>query len=207
MGKVAPDFDVAIVGLGPVGHIVAALLGQAGHSVGIFDRQPSLYPLPRIGHLDHEAMRIVQAVGDADAFEAAAYACKSYDWLNAAGQVLIHFDRSGQEATGWHSQHLFYRPDLDAVLRDTLARLPNVAVHRGREAVALQAADESVSIRFADATGSGTRGISVRYVRCGRREQTRERPVGDGLERPRLRSRLVGCRLFDAGRVGLLKCG
>ena len=116
--------------MGPVGHVVAALLGQAGHSVGIFDRQSSLYPLPRIGHLDHEVMRIVQAVGDADAFEAAAYACKSYDWLNAAGQVLIHFDRSGQEATGWHSQHLFYRPDLDAVLRDTLARLPNVVMHR-----------------------------------------------------------------------------
>ncbi len=164
MGKVAPDFDVAIVGMGPVGHVVAALLGQAGHSIGIFDRQASLYPLPRIGHLDHEVMRIVQAVGDADAFEAAAYACESYDWVNAAGQVLIHFDWSEQEATGWHSHYLFYQPDLDAILSDALARLPNVMVNRGWEAVALHAADESASIRFADAAGNGKRGISARYV-------------------------------------------
>ena len=160
----APDFDVAVVGMGPVGHVMAALLGQAGHSVGIFDRQPSLYPLPRIGHLDHEVMRIVQAVGDADAFETAAFACKTYDWLNAAGQVLIHFDWSEQEATGWHSHYLFYQPDLDAILSDALACLPNVMVNRGWEAVALHAADESVSIRFADAAGNGTRGISARYV-------------------------------------------
>ena len=164
MGKVVPDFDVAVVGLGPVGHVVAALLGQAGHSVGIFDRQPSLYPLPRIGHLDHEVMRIVQAVGDADAFEAAAFACKAYDWLNAAGQVLIHFDWSEQEVTGWHSHYLFYQPDLDAILSQALVRLPNVVVSRGWGAVALDASDACVSIRFAEAVGIGNRQITARYL-------------------------------------------
>src|SRR5271167_4656676 len=32
------DFDVAIVGYGPVGQALAALLGRAGHRVGVFER-------------------------------------------------------------------------------------------------------------------------------------------------------------------------
>jgi 2-polyprenyl-6-methoxyphenol hydroxylase-like FAD-dependent oxidoreductase len=41
------DYDVAIVGYGPVGQALAALLGQHGWRVGVFERWPTLYPLPR----------------------------------------------------------------------------------------------------------------------------------------------------------------
>ena len=133
------DFDVAVLGYGPVGHVMAALLGQAGWRVGVFERQLGLYPLPRIGHLDHEVMRIVQAVGVASEFERDACVCKTYDWVNAAGQVLIHFDWSKPEITGWSPHYLFYQPDLDKLLAASVEKHPNVQVFRGWECKSITA--------------------------------------------------------------------
>ena len=41
------EFDVAIVGYGPVGQAPAALLGRAGHRVVAFERFQEIYRLPR----------------------------------------------------------------------------------------------------------------------------------------------------------------
>ncbi len=51
-------FDVIIVGYGPVGQMMAILLGQKGYHVGVFERWPNLYPRPRAVHYDDEIARI-----------------------------------------------------------------------------------------------------------------------------------------------------
>ena len=56
-------YDVAIVGYGSVGQTLAILLGQRGWKVGVFEKQPVPYPLPRAVHFDHEVARILQAAG------------------------------------------------------------------------------------------------------------------------------------------------
>jgi 3-(3-hydroxy-phenyl)propionate hydroxylase len=52
--------DVAIVGCGPAGVVLAALLGQAGLRVHICDRLPGVYEIPRAISLDHEILRVFQ---------------------------------------------------------------------------------------------------------------------------------------------------
>ena len=56
-------YDVAIVGYGSVCQTLAILLGQRGWKVGVFEKQPVPYPLPRAVHFDHEVARILQAAG------------------------------------------------------------------------------------------------------------------------------------------------
>src|SRR5258708_38985844 len=58
-----PVVDCVVVGGGPVGLLTAIFLGQAGLQVGIVERQPQRYPLPRACTIDHEALRILQAAG------------------------------------------------------------------------------------------------------------------------------------------------
>jgi len=157
------DFDVVILGYGPVGHVMAALLGQAGWRVGVFERQLGLYPLPRIGHLDHEVMRIVQAVGVASEFERDACVCKTYDWVNAAGQVLIHFDWSKPEITGWSPHYLFYQPDLDRLLAASVERHPNVQVFRGWECKSITQDGDRVTLDC-QARDGGARTCTARYL-------------------------------------------
>ena len=57
------EVDIAIVGFGPVGQALAAMLRRAGHDVAAFERFNEIYRLPRAVHIDHEIMRLLQAVG------------------------------------------------------------------------------------------------------------------------------------------------
>ena len=67
MSESAPStFDVAIVGYGPVGALLASLLGREGVRTVVVERDREIYRLPRAVHFDHEIMRIFQSVGIAD---------------------------------------------------------------------------------------------------------------------------------------------
>ena len=52
--------DVAIVGYGPVGQVLGALLASQGHRVCVVERYAQRYPLPRAFRFDGEAKRIFQ---------------------------------------------------------------------------------------------------------------------------------------------------
>ena len=56
------DVDVIVVGYGPVGATVSALLGNAGLSVLAIDRDPEPYILPRAVATDDDALRVWQTV-------------------------------------------------------------------------------------------------------------------------------------------------
>jgi len=60
------DYDVAIVGMGPVGATLANLLALRDLQVLIVDREPEIYALPRAVQFDGECMRVFQTIGIAD---------------------------------------------------------------------------------------------------------------------------------------------
>jgi 2-polyprenyl-6-methoxyphenol hydroxylase-like FAD-dependent oxidoreductase len=135
----AVDVDVAIVGYGPVGQALAAMLGKAGHRVAVFERWPNLYPLSRACVVDHEAMRTLQGIGAAEEFSSYTVPSKGeYIWLNAEGQVLYHFKYDPRGISGWPSRSLMYQPDLEQVLDRTATALPNVKVHMGWQVAGLR---------------------------------------------------------------------
>jgi 3-(3-hydroxy-phenyl)propionate hydroxylase len=57
------DCDVLVVGLGPVGAALCALLAREGVSAIAVERETDIYPLPRAAHFDHEIMRLFQKLG------------------------------------------------------------------------------------------------------------------------------------------------
>ena len=60
-----PEFDVAIVGYGPVGQALAAMLGRAGHRVAVFERFDEIYrhaPGGASRSRDHAAAAVARAV-------------------------------------------------------------------------------------------------------------------------------------------------
>ena len=56
----AHNFDVIVVGCGPVGAIIANLLGMEGLNVCIIEKEKNIYDKPRAIVLDWEAMRALQ---------------------------------------------------------------------------------------------------------------------------------------------------
>ena len=86
-------YDVAIVGLGPVGAIFANLLAKAGLSVGVVECAADIYDKPRAITLDHEALRVLQAIGLGDFMEQAIAPHNGSHYLGADGEIIKIFAR------------------------------------------------------------------------------------------------------------------
>ena len=52
MAERSHAYDVAIVGLGPTGATLANLLGAAGRSVLVLEKEAGIFALPRAIHFD-----------------------------------------------------------------------------------------------------------------------------------------------------------
>ena len=125
------DVDVAIVGYGPVGQALAALLGRASHRVAVFERYQEIYRLPRAVHLDHEIMRLLQRLGVADALAEEMVPVHDYQWFGADGELLLRFDVQSPARSGWESDYMFFQPELEATLDRLTCGQPRVTVERG----------------------------------------------------------------------------
>src|ERR1700757_2977178 len=110
------SYDVAIVGYGPVGQTLAILLGQRGWKVGVFEKQPAPYPLPRAVHFDHEVARIFQAAGLGEEIPRLTEPAGVFEWGNASGETLLEIRSEPLGVSGWPEANMFAQPDLEQAL-------------------------------------------------------------------------------------------
>jgi flavoprotein hydroxylase len=156
--------DVTIVGCGPVGQTLAILLGQGGWRVSIYEKQPRPYPLPRAVHFDHEVARILQAAGLGDDLPRLTEPADVYEWKNAKGETLIRIGAEGSSVSGWPEANMFHQPSLEEALDRRIRSLENVAVYRGREAVALRDDGDGAVLTVADAVTGERYDVAARWV-------------------------------------------
>ena len=178
-------FDVAIVGFGPVGQLLAALLGERGYRVVAVERYADIYPMPRAVHFDDEVARILQAVGiRADSSPIIEPYDNWYEWKNAARETLLKVDWRGVGPSGWHTSNFFAQPDLERELDARARAHPTVTVRRGLTAVDVEEDDDGVTltVQRTDADSPGTTTIRARYlVGCDGANSTMRRLLGIDL--------------------------
>jgi flavoprotein hydroxylase len=143
--------DVAIVGDGPVGNVLAILLAQKGRSVTVLERWPEPYRLPRAVHFDHETGRILQSCGLGRELRSISEPADIYEWRNAEGRTLLRFGRAGDGPSGWPASSMFNQPRLEQLLDDR-ARELRVDVRRGVEVTRLAQEDDHVVVGTRDGT-------------------------------------------------------
>ncbi|MEX0283249.1 MAG: bifunctional 3-(3-hydroxy-phenyl)propionate/3-hydroxycinnamic acid hydroxylase [Paracoccaceae bacterium] len=126
------DCDVAIVGCGPVGALLANLLGRRGVSVRVLEKQPQPYPLPRAIHFDGEAMRAFQNAGLAEQVVHHTHVGKGMLFQDETGRTLIDWSRDQVPGPmGWYESYRFHQPGLEAELVRGLDRFPQLTLTRG----------------------------------------------------------------------------
>jgi len=156
------DADVLVVGLGPVGAVLTALLAQRGVTVIAIDKDVEVYPLPRAVHFDHEIMRLFQQLGIADAVKRHARDLPLYEFRAADGRVLMTLPPPLETPSGWGAGYMFHQPSLDGVLRELVARLPNADARLG---VKLERFAQDADGVTAEVTGpGGAARIRARYI-------------------------------------------
>jgi 2-polyprenyl-6-methoxyphenol hydroxylase-like FAD-dependent oxidoreductase len=133
------DADVAIVGAGPVGTLLAILLGQRGKRVTLIERWTNHYALPRAVTYDHEIARIFATLGiDSENDPAISYHDELYYWKNKDRQNLQIVDWQSQSASGWRVRYWFNQPMMEKRLLAIAATLPNVTLLRGWQGIGLE---------------------------------------------------------------------
>lgn len=162
-------YDVAIVGYGPVGTVLAVLLVQRGHRVVVLERWPEPYGLPRAVHFDHEAGRILQACGIGVELAAISEPADIYEWRNGAGDTLLRIGGAGRGPSGWPRSSMFSQPELESLLDRRARAMPGIELHRGAEVTRLEDDGDLVKlhVRPVESTRAGARApeaVRARFV-------------------------------------------
>ena len=160
--------DAVIVGYGPTAETAANLLGQQGRRVAVLERDAAPYSKPRAVHFDAETLRVFQSFGMAEQIVAIARPNMGAEFVDSAGRRLTGLEvpdphpESGPE--GWAPSWFFYHPQLDATLREGVARFPNVDVRLEHSVEAIEQAGDHAVVVARDLRCDETLRLPARYV-------------------------------------------
>lgn len=157
------DYEVAIVGFGPVGAVAACLFGQAGIRTLVIDKSEAIYDKPRAVALDHEIARVLQGIGLAEALKDCAEPFTDSVYFGADGRVIKRLTMLPEpHPQGWTPSMVFMQPVLEAAVRDRVRAFPSVSVELGQTLVDLRQDADAATL---DIEGpEGRRTVTARYV-------------------------------------------
>jgi 3-(3-hydroxy-phenyl)propionate hydroxylase len=145
--------EVAVVGAGPVGLMVANLLGLAGVSVVVLERNQRLLGLPRAIAYDAETLRLFAQIGLFDRIAPGLIQNPRVRHLNARNGTLMEADFPRRGPLGHSSLGTFYQPDFERVLLGGLSRFENVRVMFEQTVTGLDQEAGGVTLKVSSPTG------------------------------------------------------
>jgi 3-(3-hydroxy-phenyl)propionate hydroxylase len=153
--------EVVVVGAGPVGLMIANLLGLAGIHVVVLERNTGLLGLPRAIAYDAETLRLFAQVGLYGAIAPGLIQDPHVRHLNARKATLMAADFP-RGPYGHSSLGTFYQPDFERALLEGLRRFPNVSIFFEHVVTGLEQRTDKVAIE--GATPGGPTRVEARYV-------------------------------------------
>ena len=145
--------DVAIVGCGPAGVVLAALLGQAGIHVHICDRLPGVYEIPRAISLDHEILRVFQQLGVIEQIMPFTEPFTNSEFFGVDGQLIRRMTMvQAPYPQGYTPSVVFSQPPVERILRKHVAGLPNVSMAMGLAMTQFSQDEHGVTLNYEDSS-------------------------------------------------------
>jgi 2-polyprenyl-6-methoxyphenol hydroxylase-like FAD-dependent oxidoreductase len=141
------DYDIGIVGLGPVGSFAALLLEKKGLKVLAIDKDQDIYSLPRAVSISDQGLRMTQEVNIEDIY------IENSTEVGGAGFVDKELNFIGDPIelkgfttpNGWPPMRFFHQPYTDKKIRQ---RLEQTSVTILLETELLSIVDEIEGVKF-----------------------------------------------------------
>lgn len=145
------ETQVLIIGFGPAGATLAALLGRFGIDTLVIDKNHEILPMPRAIALDNEALRVLQMVG----LDEQAFARLPISQVNMLSPLLGRFANANTRGSldGHPKLVTFYQPELEQALRKQVTTYPCVQFHGGWELLNLRQDADGVQALMRDTNG------------------------------------------------------
>jgi 3-(3-hydroxy-phenyl)propionate hydroxylase len=158
------EADVVVIGLGPVGTVLAGLLGRRGLSVTVLERSATVFSLPRAAHIDHQGLRAVQELGCLDEVLPSVIPNPGIDFLGADDGLLMRQPADMPTWSGVPTSVYFHQPGFDTALRAAVDALPEVDVRLESLAEAVHAEEDGVRVLARDLRTDETFEVRGSYV-------------------------------------------
>lgn len=180
-----PTYDVAIVGLGPVGAVAAIFLAYAGLRVVAIERDAEVYRLPRAVTMDGEIVRGFQGLGLHSEVAPLLQPCRpgeSVGFANSKREYLFSQELNDFGSNGHQGFNMFDQPELEGYFRRKALAAEEVTGHIGFEVTEVRQDGGSVSLTATALDGGETLALSARYlIGCdGAASFVRKEVVGSG---------------------------
>jgi 3-(3-hydroxy-phenyl)propionate hydroxylase len=153
--------DVAVVGAGPSGLMIANLLCGHGLRVDVFESGPELIDFPRGVGMDDETLRTFQNAGLVDAVLPHTVPHQLLVFVDAKQRDLARLAPPTAEF-GWPRRNGFVQPLADRVLLDGLSRFESVEVHWSSRVTGL--AQDAGGVDLSVSTPDGPTSVRASYV-------------------------------------------
>jgi 3-(3-hydroxy-phenyl)propionate hydroxylase len=154
--------DVAIIGAGPVGLMIANILGLQGVRVTLIEKLDQIIDYPRAIGLDDEALRVFQSIGLVDALLPHTTPDHWMRFVTKDNHCFASIEPRTDEF-GWPRRNAFIQPLADRVLYEGLARFEQVDVLFGHTVNGFAQDEQGVSIDVTAADGE-RRTIRAAYM-------------------------------------------
>lgn len=157
-------FDVVQIGFGPISQVLALMLARQGHRIAVVERWSQPYALPRAVCIDHEAARILRAIGVGEGLERVSQPAPRYEWFNAKWEELLSIDWSADSVSGGPEVNFVHQPSLEGEFRAELTKLRNVEQNLGWEFASFTEHGDHVEVELREFEGTRTRTLRTRYL-------------------------------------------
>lgn len=162
--KAESEFDIAIVGFGPVGAVAACWLGQAGLKTLVIDKSRAIWEIPRAMALDHEILRVFQNIGVVENILPHTAPFGTSEHYGAKGQLIRTIGVVPPPyPLGYLPNMVFTQPPVERILRARAETHPSVTIDLGKEVVFLEQQEQGVSMTIRDEAGNEET-VHARYV-------------------------------------------
>ena len=160
-----PLYDVVQIGYGPVSQVLALMLARQGHRVAVIERWTEPYTMPRAVCIDHEAARILRAIGLGEGLDRVSRPAPLYQWFNAEWEELLSINWTAGSVSGGPEVNFVHQPSLEAEFRTEVRKQPTVALHLGWELAGFTERGDHVEVELQEVEGSNrVRTLRTRYL-------------------------------------------
>ena len=140
------QYEVIIVGYGPLGQLCALLLSKLGIRTAIIERYKDINPLPRASVVDDQSLRLMNAIEIYDEIKTIFNTPEFLDYALPDGKLL---QRSIVKETldGYPNVSTFYQPDLENALRKIVSKSDLIDLYLQHDLISFLETESSVSVK------------------------------------------------------------